>query len=656
MMGLWCTAAQAQTPTDSTGGRTATPVGPCLIDGPTRCDEVLDSVIVSFRVVRYEYAAGHRTTRLDSTTLRHFQGEPLSEALTYGSGLSIKQYGSGMLATPAFRGTGASQTAVRWNGVPIQSTTLGLQDLALIPSLAGDGVTLVHGATGSQTGDASLGGGILIGSSAQGQRGFGLSVQESYSTLNNHSTGVIARYGGEKVQGTTRFYRADWGNEFTYVNPDNFAQRVELENKSPLTQTAFLQDFHWDAGKKVSVWASTWLEHTDRQLQQTIGVPDQEETQLDQNQRFAAGFHWRHEKGWTDLNAGFTREVIDYQQPDADIYSKSTAFQYLLNVNHTRSVGGWWFKGGVRQQWFAAAFSNYGGADALESRQEVYAQAKFGSPRFLLDLGARQPFSTDFTAPLLPSVGASFALLKGEKGALHVKGALARSYRAPSLNDRYWTPGGNPGLVPETGWSAEGGLEAELSVGHWQVKAEATHFQLWVNDWILWVPVTTTIWSPFNVNRVHSRGLEFSAECSYRSGDWLVGLNGQYTYTLAEGDDGEGPLESANGKQLIYVPRHLGNTRLRLGWKGLELWGLAHTTSLRYSTRDNSSFVQGYTLYHAGLSQHLDWQRHGIDLGLQVRNLTAEVYENYDGRGQPGRYYVLQLTYSLQPTTKPNRP
>ena len=39
---------------------------------------------------------------------------------------------------------------------------------------------------------------------------------------------------------------------------------------------------------------------------------------------------------------------------------------------------------------------------------------------------------------------------------------MARSYRAPTLNERYWVPGGNPALLPEAGWGSEAGLRHQM--------------------------------------------------------------------------------------------------------------------------------------------------------------------------------------------------
>ena len=118
-----------------------------------------------------------------------------------------------------------------------------------------------------------------------------------------------------------------------------------------------------------------------------------------------------------------------------------------------------------------------------------------------IGLVLREELYNQRLSPLLGLLGCSF----GNKTRL--SGSISRNYRYPTLNDRYWVPGGNPGLRPEQSlsgefsilrwlpWTENGILEYSLG-GYWNE----------VDDWILWLPGNGNIWSPENVQHVQARG------------------------------------------------------------------------------------------------------------------------------------------------------
>src|SRR5687767_7836804 len=90
-----------------------------------------------------KYAAGTKLEPVtkDGATL-------LDQALAAAPSIYFKTYGNGQLSTIAFRGTSASHTAVLWNGMNINSPTLGQTDFSLFPVYLLDDITLQYGASG----------------------------------------------------------------------------------------------------------------------------------------------------------------------------------------------------------------------------------------------------------------------------------------------------------------------------------------------------------------------------------------------------------------------------------------------------------------------------------------------------------------------------
>ena len=57
-----------------------------------------------------------------------------------------------MLSSISFRGTGASHTAVLWNGINVNQPTIGQSDFSLFPVLAFNKVKVVYGSSSSKFG------------------------------------------------------------------------------------------------------------------------------------------------------------------------------------------------------------------------------------------------------------------------------------------------------------------------------------------------------------------------------------------------------------------------------------------------------------------------------------------------------------------------
>jgi hypothetical protein len=91
--------------------------------------------------------------------------------------------------------------------------------------------------------------------------------------------------------------------------------------------------------------------------------------------------------------------------------------------------------------------------------------------------------------------------------------SLASNYRSPTLNELYFTPGGNKNLKPETSRNLEVGLENNLKHGVQSLKASSILYSRDVKNWIVWYG--GTILTPHNIQRVWSRGLEVDLNYSY---------------------------------------------------------------------------------------------------------------------------------------------
>ena len=101
-----------------------------------------------------------------SETLQQLPARNIAELLTNETGVFIKNYGAGSLATSSIRGGSASHTLVLWNGLPVQSPMLGQLDLSLLPSNFVENVSVEYGGNTSMWGSGAIGGTIALDNQA----------------------------------------------------------------------------------------------------------------------------------------------------------------------------------------------------------------------------------------------------------------------------------------------------------------------------------------------------------------------------------------------------------------------------------------------------------------------------------------------------------
>ena len=121
----------------------------------------IGEVIINSKKENYE-STGYKKASVDSTFLKYSTHNSLAGLLSQYSGVSIKSYGMGGAATPSFRGTGAGQTGVTWNGVSISHPMLGQSDLSLIPAGLIDEIQIYYGGASMALNSGSIGPSLFL--------------------------------------------------------------------------------------------------------------------------------------------------------------------------------------------------------------------------------------------------------------------------------------------------------------------------------------------------------------------------------------------------------------------------------------------------------------------------------------------------------------
>ncbi|UPT66710.1 MAG: TonB-dependent receptor [Sphingobacteriales bacterium JAD_PAG50586_3] len=311
-----------------------------------------------------------------------------------------------------------------------------------------------------------------------------------------------------------------------------------------------------------------------------------------------------------------------------------------------------YLKVGGEGQFFTADIVDYNGYKT-EWRASAMAIFRYEPiKRYTLMAGYRHIVVQGFKTAAAPSFGATYRLVKNN---LLAKLGVSRSFRVPTLNERYWVPGGNPDLKAEGGWNYEAGLAYNGKSKNWKFTGEVTGFAMQINNWLQWQPTNFGYWMPQNLKQVLSRGAEVTGSAAYSLKTFNIKIDAAYALAIATNKETYANLPEIVGKDLIYTPSNVASGGVTVGYKGFSLFANVQYTGLRYTTTDNLQSVDGYWLLNTRLSKTINLKNISIDVWAQAYNITNNSYFNLPYRPMPLRNYRAGITLGFNKSLKNNK-
>lgn len=592
------------------------------------------------------FSVGQKTQRLDSVTLEQFRFQTLTDLLTYTTPLAFKVYGAGQLATVSFRGTSSNHTALLWNGININQPTLGQTDFSTLPVAGFDQLAVQYGSSASCVGSDAVGGSILLMSNPKWQQpGFSASAGQQVSSFQNYGTQAGGRFvtiPGKRWQmaGKTFLNLTHYNNAFPYRERGHYFVEQSITH-----QKGFIQDlyFRHSANRQLSV--NVWL--TDNDLVVSPNDTTVRERTRSQSYRFLTTYETQK----LTVRLGYIRDLIDYARGNFRNPSHSATDRLvsrierefskpLRNGQATIRIGGEWSHYWTR-------VDGYGLSLIEENRADLFALMRIQLAKWLFSANLRQAFVTRFDPPITPSVGAEYSVLQSAKGSLSAKAFLGRSYRVPTLNERYWKDLGNPDLRPENGFNLEAGIAARWIPGERvSIASEATVFRNRIDNWSYWNPEYG--YRVENLQLVVARGLEWNGTIAHTGPGWQSGLTLSYALTRSSQQRVYNTYaQDIIGKQLVYVPRHVGRLSVYVARGKTRLTIQNQVNSRQYITFDNIQFLRGFMITNLLLETQFKLGPVETRLQGQINNVFDTVYLNVKRNAMPGRHFAVQLICNL---------
>lgn len=600
------------------------------------------------------FMVGLKVQRIDSTLLSAYQFQTLADFLQYQSPVAFKSYGSGQLASIAFRGTSASHTAVLWNGININSPTVGQTDFSTIPLLGFDKMAIQYGSAASCVGTDAVGGSLLLHSEPDWkQHGLNFTAGIQYGSFDNYNGRVGLRFvrntqKGIQLSGKTLLYGSRFNNHFKETERSNGKQTYPME-PSETRQMGLVQDLYLKQKNGDYLSFHLWLTDNNLTIQPDV-IQFLERTQTSAS-RFLLNYQW----GNTNFKTAFVRDIIDYGKADFLTPSHSQTDRYIARAEHellfkkTFVPGQTNLKIGGEFVHYVALVDGYGMNAIEENRGDAFVLLRQTfSSRLTASINLRQALSSKYKVPFTPSFGFEYLVISKTDTKLKWSGNIARSYRLPTLNERYWAVLGNPEIRPENGFNKELGLNLEQNLSEkLSGNLGVNVYHNLIDDWTYWNPDKG--YRVENLQQVLAKGAEFSLGIKYQHGHLSSGLTSQYAYNhTSQQRVYDAYAVDIVGKQLIYVPLHTLTNNAFVRWKNwfLNVQGLYY--SERYITFDHSGRpFPPYFLLNALLSTSLKLGKVQGQVNVQANNLTDTVYPSVKKNAMPGGNFNIGLVLNF---------
>lgn len=586
------------------------------------------------------FSAGLKIEKIDSTTLSIRQGISIATYLSEQTPVFLRSYGPGGISTLSVRGTNSSQSGVFWNGLNLGQPNMGMTDLSRISTFEFSDISLQSGGASALLGSGVIGGSLHLSNPMK----FTSPVQSSV-LFSGSSTGRLG--GAVKLgAGSNRLayngsLSGEWNeNNFKYTDFNGNSVRLEhalAKSVSTVHQAEYILN------QKQRLSAGFWFQTTDRQIPPTMTMAKSDQQQWDQAVRSSLQWSYAGTNQSFIVRSAFIDEKEHFQSLTAVIdafYHLNTLqseFEYKRNLGEQITLGS-----GATARIIRADVPYYEGIESQPEGSAWLALAFNHSETGIKSvMNLRQDFAKGYKIPFCPSVSAEIPVTK----QISTSFGVSRNFRVPTMNDRFWIPGGNPEIKPEDSWNFETGATFHLKKTEiFKSKISISIYSLFIDNLIQWVPGNDGIWSPLNVQKVWSRGVELSSRT-----DWeYAGFNGYFRlgYNYSPSTYRETTEENVLNKQLIYIPVHKVNETFFIGKGEYYTMFTYSITGKRYVQSDNSKSLPAYSMLDFYMGTTVKVNKLKLRFQAEIRNVFNKTYQSVLYYPEPGRSFSLNLLIS----------
>lgn len=581
----------------------------------------IEPVVISDNLLK-DYSQTQKTQKLTDSIIKR-NPSFLTSILNYNSLIYFKENGLGGASSPSFRGTTASQTAVIWNGINVNSQTLGQTDFNAVNTLAFNNVTVKSGGGSVLYGSSAIGGSIHLNNDLYFYDRFENELFLKYGSFNSFDGNFQTKVASNKYSLQLGFSHSFSDNDYKWVGKDRENINGQFENST----------FHADFGYKIDDTNTIkfYSLYFGGERYFSLVLPTETPTKYHNTDI-------RNLLEWTSLFDRFTSRV-----KLAHLFEE---YKYFPNINHSNYTFGkveslivkydlaYDFSDKIKFNTVIDFTQNKGqGSDIRSEKRQIGSGSLLFkhliTKKLLYEVALRKEITDNYESPFLYSLGTKYEV----SDFYSLKFNASKNFRIPTFNDLYWVTGGSSDLKPETSYQVE--LTNEFTLKNFEITLTGYYNQL--EDMLRWIPAGA-MWEPENTEEVEIFGLEAGLSYYKTIGKHSINLNGNYGYTSSK--------NTKTNKYLIYVPTHKANTTVSYGYKNLNTYGEFLYVGEVYTRSDNNSRynIDAYQVFNLGADYTF---KRKYTFGIKVQNLLNTYYESVENRALPGRNFMMYLNIKI---------
>ncbi|QOD61284.1 TonB-dependent receptor [Polaribacter haliotis] len=564
-----------------------------------------------------DFSKGYFKTVL-SDSLKQRNIKSLTEMLRFNSFIYFKETGLGMVSSPSFRGTNASQTAVIWNGININSQLNGQTDFNGISANSYDNISVRSGGGSVLFGSGAIGGTVHLNNEISFEKALKNKILLKYGSFDTkHISYDFVKSSLKSYLNFKLGYNSS-NNNFEYLN-----SKLTNENGS-----FFNYNFDVNFGYKINnknqlkFYSNSFF--ADRNLSRTINAPSNDAYK---NTSIKNLLEWDYSLSNKEIITTRISYIFDEfryfdNNKNRDNFSTGNTKRNIAQVDYNNAISR---KLKLNAIVGFESVSAFGTSFASNTRNIFFGVLSLNhqlTKKLSYGIQFRKDIQNNFDAPFLYSLGIEHKFNKNYTLSFNT----SKNFRIPTFNDLYWNPGGNINLKPENSYQFEIGNAIRFK----NVSFNINGFYIKSSDLIQWNPNNLGVWSPSNISDTRNIGLEFSGNYNASFKNHLVTLNATYSYTDAR--------DLERNEQLISVPKNRATFLLNYNYKNFSAF-------YQFLANDKVSFlvdiIPAFSVSNLGFNYQLSRFKNKPTVGFKINNIYNTYYQNTLNRPMPGTNFQI---------------
>ena len=595
----------------------------------------------------YGFTGGQKFINLDTLVLKQYVFQNVSDLVMQQTLANVKTYGSGMLSNIGIRGNASQNTGVFWNGIDINASNIGMTDFSLLPVYFFDKVDIQYGGGSALFGSGSIGGSFHFFSEPVFKKKINISLSGSKASFNDVSTATKIILANTRFYSATSFFYKKADNDFEYINEAKYLNPLEKMMNAGVLSKGLLQDFAFKINKLQKITFSTWLQDNKRQIPGTMTTGISKAVQYDQTVRSVINWDRTTEKNKIYFKIAGIIEDQHFIDSIIDVDSRIKITNQIAEIGFSKKIkSNIKIDGGINNTLSLADIQSYNGIKKQNKTSVFLSYNHFIKPTdWSVQLNARYEIISGFKIPICPSLGLDGKIWK----FLYGKVSISKNFRVPTLNDIYWQPGGNPNLKSEESYNGEATIIAKYNGKGIIENAElsATAYHSIIDNCIQWLPTQYIYWTPQNLRKVRSEGIEIEGKCNFKMNKFKFILNSAYAYTSIINLNQISVFDESYYKQLIYVPFNKFLFNINGQYKNAYISYNQVYTGKRFTSTDNLKSLSYYNLGMLSFSYAFQFSKIRIESSFKIDNIWDTKYQIIQWRPMPGRNYRVGLNFNF---------